>query len=299
MSTNSLILYKYPDLMRKKPSHAVSLAASAMAGTNELASAKINYQLLINIITQYKKNHILGSCTVDDIINFGWVRWEYNRPPDMVRVEEIIKKYIEEENSIDWIFYFIYSDSNHTDSKSASLEIYDGLHRMTAITEYIRQFEKQQNTRCPLRDTIVIISIRINPTKGEVVDAFTFINQSVPVPYLYFAEHVKKDIVELVVKKWQDKYKHHFKSTSRTHIPNINRDVFMDIVAKLYDHYNINEDKKKLGKILNKINEYMGSVNFPLVPEKALNKCKETGCYMFLVKPTHLFDFIQMNEINI
>jgi hypothetical protein len=108
--------------MRKKT--AAACTTDENTDEYETADARINYQLPINIITQYKKNHILGSCLIDDIINFEWIRWEYNRPPDMIRVEEIIKKYIEEENSIDWMFYFIYSDSGC--KKGANLEIYDG-----------------------------------------------------------------------------------------------------------------------------------------------------------------------------
>jgi hypothetical protein len=325
MSTDSLILYKYPNLMKKKSTAAFDATGETTDGY-ERADAIINYQLRINIITQYKKNHILGSCLIDDIINFGWVRWEYNRPPDMVRVEEIVK-YIENEYSIDWVFNFIYLDSSSITTKDASsittkdasskitkcasskitkgasLEIYDGIHRMTAISEYIKQFEDQQNIRCPLRDTIVIISIKINPTPGEVHDAFIFINKSVPVSKLYLEDRARRDVVEIVVKKWQDKYKNHFKSTSRTYIPNINRDTFMDIVGELYDHYDISGDKKKLGKLLNKINEYMSSIDVlpttPPISEKALNKCKETGCYIFLVKSTLLFDYIKHHEISI
>ena len=304
MSTNFLILYQYPHLSIKMPARADSSAtATVSASATASASAKINYQLRINIITQYKTNHILGSCLIDDIIKFKWSKWKYNRPPDMIRVEEIVQ-YIERGNSIDWLLYFIYSDNG---DKLSCLSIYDGLHRMSAISEYIKQFERQQSIRCPLRDSTIVISIRINPTLGEIVDAFEVINKSVPVPFL---EHMgidlqdtkKRDIIEEVVEKWQRRYKLHFKSTSKTNIPNINRDTFMDIVNKLYDLYNINEDKKKLEKVLKAINAYMQDIN--ILPnntfsEKALEKCKATGCFLFLVKSNRLFDFIESISIEI
>jgi hypothetical protein len=301
MSTNSLILYQYPDISTKK---SASGAKASRCFGSEIPSeaaklpipsegAKINHQLRVNIITQYKENHLLGSCLIDDIIKFKWSRWKYNRPPDMARVKEIVE-YIERGNSIDWLLYFIYS-SNSKD-KMASLFVYDGLHRMSAITEYIKQFEKQQDIRCPLRDTIILISIRINPTDGEIVDAFKSINQSIPLPELYTMEHIKREIIEKVVNKWQHRYSCHFKPAYRTNIPNINRDIFIDIVSKLYDFYDINEDAKKLERVLNRINDYMK--DFSILPnntysEKAINKCKETGCYIFLVKSTRLFDFIE------
>ena len=308
MSTNSLILYQYPDISTKKS--AFGAKASRGSGT-EIPSegvklpipsedAKINHQLQVNIITQYRENHLLGSCLIDDIIKFKWSRWKYNRPPDMVRVREIVE-YIERGNSIDWLLYFIYS-SNIRD-KMASLSVYDGLHRMSAISEYIKQFEKQQDIRCPLRDCVILISIRINPTDGEILDAFQFINRSVPVPDPYMREyHIKIEIIEKVVEKWQNKYTRHFKPTSKANIPNINRDAFIDIVSKLYDHYDINEDTKKLERVLNRINNYMQDIN--VLPnntfsERALNKCKETGCYIFLVKSTRLFDFIEDNSHRI
>lgn len=305
MSTNSLILYSYPRASTKKIASEIGVLdnnfASALDNNSgssiPLEEIKINRQLRVNIITQYKENHILGSCLIGDIINFRWVRWKYNRPSDMVRVEEIIE-YIEKGNSIDWLLYFIYSDNS---DKMACLSIYDGLHRMTAISEYIRQFEKQQGIRCQLRDFTILISIRINPTDGEIVDAFQFINKSVAVPDLYFTEHIKKDIIEEIVDKWQRRYKRHFRSTSRTHIPNINRDTFIDIVSKLYDHYNIHDDKKKLERELNKMNNYMNNIDVlpnNTVSEHAFNKCKDTGCYLFLVKSTLLFDYIVHHNID-
>uniref|UniRef100_A0A6C0I0Y5 DUF262 domain-containing protein n=1 Tax=viral metagenome TaxID=1070528 RepID=A0A6C0I0Y5_9ZZZZ len=293
MSTNSLILDKYPDISTKK---SASGAKASRGYSSEIPSegVKINYQLRINIITQYKENHLLGSCLIDDIIQFKWSRWKYNRPPDMVRVTEIIE-YIEKGNSTDWLIYFIYS-SNSKD-KMASLFVYDGLHRMCAITEYIKQFEKQQGIRCPLRDCIILISIRINPTDGETLDAFLSINKSVPVPapWPYITEH-KRGIVEKVVDKWQRRYICHFRPASKTNVPNINRDAFMEIISNLYDLYDIDEDAKKLERVLNRINEYMQ--DFSILPnntysEKAINKCKESGCYIFLVKSTRLFDFIE------
>lgn len=298
MSTNSLILYQYPDISTKKS--ASGAKASRGSGT-EIPSegVKINHQLRVNIITQYKENHLLGSCLIDDIIKFRWSRWKYNRSPDMVRVAEIIE-YIERGNSIDWLLYFIYS-SNSKD-KMASLFVYDGLHRMTAITEYIKQFEKQQDVRCPLRDCIILISIRINPTDGEILDAFESINKSVPMYVMPYWDIKRKEIIEKVVEKWQNKYTRHFKPTLRTNIPNINRDAFIDIVSKLYDHYDINEDGKKLERVLNRINNYMKDIN--VLPnntysEKALDKCKGTGCYIFLVKSTQLFDFIEERKDGI
>jgi len=245
-----------------------------------------NIDIKLNIITKYSKNHVLGSCLIDEIINFGWSRWGYNRPPDLTRVNEIIK-YIEANNSIDWVLYFAYSNNN-----IPKLEIYDGLHRMAAITEYIKRYELI-NARCPLRDQIILISIKINPTPGDIVDAFTFINKSVPVPELYFG-HIRKDIIEEIVEQWRDRYKLHFKPSMRTNIPNINRDIFIDIVSKIYEYYKINEDKAKLENILINTNNYIKNLSsFPNpVSVKALEKCKKTGCFMFIIKPTELFDYI-------
>lgn len=35
------------------------------------------------------------------------------------------------------------------------------------------------------------------------------------------------------------------------------------------------------------------------ISEKILNKCKETGCYIFLIKHNLLFDYVLQNEIYI
>lgn len=298
---SSLILYLYPNLVKSEISPNVEVNVEEDVAE---AGVKINYICKINIITQYKENHILGSCKIGDIINFNWKRWKYNRPPDEIRVNEIVE-YINRGHSLDWLIHFIYSNNfTYSDNggEMSKLEVYDGLHRMTALSNYISQYEITHDNECPLRDTIILVSIRINPTLGEIVDAFQLINKSIPIPELYVdvIDSVKNDIVESVVEKWTKNYKHHFKSSLRTNIPNVNKDCFIDIVSKIYDHYKI-KDKKKLEHRLNKINKFiMENIetlpNYPF-SKKTLDKCKDSGCYMFLVKSPFLFDFIIHHEI--
>jgi hypothetical protein len=59
--------------------------------------------------------------------------------------------------------------------------------------------------------------------------------------------------------------------------------------------------EKQLKTTLSKINTFImeNIATLPNIPfsERVLNKCKETKCYMFLVRGVILFDFIIHHEI--
>jgi len=290
MSSNKLILYLYPSAMCQE------IADSAIqldCNTEINAATIINKQCEIDIITQYKENHFLGSCKIGDLINFNWGRWEYNRPFDEIRVDEIFE-YINRGNSIDWMLYCIYISKTDCASK---IELYDGLHRLTALKKYIQLYELSKKEDCPLKNQIILISIRINPSLGETIDAFQNINRSISVPDLYIDQSntVKRMIIEHTINIWTKKYKPHFKSSSKTTIPNINRDSFINIISDIYDHYNI-QSEQSLNDLLNKTNALiLEKISDYLISERALSKCQKTGCYLFIIKNISLLDFMKQN----
>jgi len=287
----NLILFLYHDEEISETANALEIENS----TDVIANAVINKKCEINIINQYKENHFLGNCKIDDIIEFNICKWEYNRPPDEIRVAEIYE-YINKNGSIDWIIYCTYVSKIGEMSK---IEIYDGMHRILAIKKYIDMYESTKNTRCPLRDYNILISIRINPTLGEIIDAFQNINKCVSIPDLYIDNSGiieeysnKKNIIEEITDDWVRRFKVHFKPSKRTTIPNINRDNFIDIIDKIYDHYTINS-KNQLENILNDANLYIQNNILTIkCTEKALDKCKKTGCYLFIIKNILLYSYI-------
>jgi len=81
--------------------------------------------------------------------------------------------------------------------------------------------------------------------------------------------------------------------TSKPNIPNINRDRFIDLLDKLYQKYNITRNTAHvLSDKLYETNHYIRN-NIPKkITETALTKCRETNCYLFLVKKEILENMI-------
>ena len=295
----SLILFLYHNDISELEI-PMALPLNAEMGTI-ITDAEINKQCNINIINQYTENHFLGNCKIGDIIDFNVCKWEYNRPPDEIRISDIIE-YIDKGGPLDWIIYCTYISKIGEMSK---IEVYDGMHRITAIKEYILFFESTKNITCPLRESNILISIRINPTLGETIDAFQNINKCVSIPQLYIDNsniisnfNDKKKIIEEVAQNWVKKFKTHFKSSMRTIIPNINRDNFIDIIDKIYDYYNV-KTKNQLENVLNLANIHIKNniSEYVEAPTKVSEKCKKTGCYLFIIKNLLLYDFIINNII--
>ena len=261
-------------------------------------SAIVNKRCEMDIINQYNENHFLCNCKIDNIIDFNICNWEYNRPPDQIRVSDI-SNYIHKGGPMDWVIYCTYISKIGEISK---IEVYDGMHRISAIKDYINMYELSLNTRCKLRDASILISIKINPTLGEIIDAFQNINKCVSIPELYIDKsliiegfNIKKNIIEEITQDWVNSFKPHFKSSIRAIIPNINRDVFIDIIDKIYDDKKI-KTKNQLENILNAANTHIKNnrANFKCT-ETALNKCKKTGCFLFMIKHISLYSYITNN----
>ena len=206
-------------------------------------------KLSINIIIQYNEMHYSGLCIIGDIIYFGWKNWSYNR--SIIDSDRIlnIEKYISDGNSIDWLLYFAYSYpvKNRTSIKEPLLEIYDGLHRMTALQNYIVKYEQINKIRCTLRDAAILISIKMFPSKKEIINSFITLNQSVPVNDLYkdiiicdcnepcecIEENYKAKHIENVANIWISKYATHFKDSKKPLIPNITKNDFIGLIGNL------------------------------------------------------------------
>ena len=101
-------------------------------------------------------------------------------------------------------------------------------------------------------------------------------------------EKSKVQIINNIANEWCHKYKKHFSSSSKPNTGNTNRDKFVDLLDKLYNKHQC-KDENKLRDILDNANEDL-SLNNPKVSIDALYKCKETGCYLFLLKNDKLLE---------
>lgn len=241
------------------------------------------------LIHRYSPNHVLMKCAVADLFKTNIKKWKYNRPPDIERCGEIAQFVVSRRPTIDWMFYAIYENSNDT------IYLLDGSHRFTAL-----QLIHYKNRETPedISDILsqhVLISIRIDVTDGEAIDIFQQINKSNPVPELYLqnADQDKKTVIEEIANKWMTNYRGHFSTNPKPNVPNTNRDRFIEFLDSIYEKIGLTrETGYKLNNELREMNEYMRTHPPPKLSAKTLEKCQQSGCYLFIVKPDVLLDIL-------
>jgi hypothetical protein len=237
-----------------------------------------------NLIHKYGDNHQLIKLSIKQLLELPIENWKHNRPPDEIRVSEI-ETFIQKRDTLILQPFYI-----HYNPKNGIYEILDGIHRYTAM----------KNIEYPelIEDKIVFVHLFVNLTYGNLIDIFQDINKTVPVPELYINSTNVNDnanekvIIEEVSKEWQRKYKSHFSPSSNYNVPNINRDVFINILSHLYTSYKV-RNSTKMSEMLERANtnirDYvLAGVGFRNMPikfsDKQKEKCKESGCYLFLYK---------------
>jgi hypothetical protein len=242
------------------------------------------------LIHRYSPNHVLMKCAIADLFTTNIKKWKYNRPPDIERCREIAQSILSRRPAIDWMFYAIYENSNDT------IYLLDGLHRFTALQLiHDENGESSGNDISHILSQHVIISIRIDVTDGEAIDLFQQINKSNPVPELYLqnADQDKKTVIEEIANKWMTNYRGHFSTNPRPNVPNTNRDRFIEFLDSMYQKMELTrENGYKLNNELYKLNEYMLKNPPPKLSAKTLEKCQQSGCYLFIVKPDVLLDIL-------
>ena len=223
------------------------------------------------------------------LLNDSIENWECNRPPDEERIPIIAEAIYNKKIPIETMFYLSFNP------KTEKFDVLDGIHRLTALKQIKKDnLEKVRGTDADLLfNQYVLVNIRFNFTHGDLCNAFQNLNSCRPVPELYMGNYQAKNKVQIInniANEWCHKYKKHFSSSSKPNTGNTNRDKFVDLLDKLYDKHQC-KNENKLREILDNANEDL-SLNNPKVSIDALYKCKETGCYLFLLKNDKLLEII-------
>jgi hypothetical protein len=244
------------------------------------------------VLHHYTKYHKIIKIKVIDLVKSPYItNWTYNRPPDMSRCPCIAQYIYNNKKPVDTMFHLSF------DHKKCLFEILDGIHRYTALKIIYQEninpidtippaeYGNNQDATEWLFNNYVIANIRFNASIGELIDIFQDINKSNPIPELYIkdVQKEKREIIETLCNQWQTKYKTHFSSSQKPNRPNINRDRFIDLLEKMYEKYNITEDNRQiLYQAFEQANQYVQH-NLPKkVPSSVIEKCIETGCYLFV-----------------
>jgi hypothetical protein len=246
------------------------------------------------ILTQPNETTYLFKVTVRDLLSFNIENWIKNRPPDETRFEEIKENICKPNYIFNNVLHFYYN------FKKDTFEIIDGAHRYYTILS-LNKGEKEL-----IYSKDVILFVYVNKTEGELSDIFINLNKSICVPELYSSMEYslrQREIIDNAVSIWQEKYKSHFSPSNSFRIPQINRENFYNLLTELTERFKVRNESKLLD-ILDKLNEYIRDYvecedKFKAItklPKKftsnQLEKCRKTGCYLFLYKDSIILDII-------
>jgi len=246
----------------------------------------------LSVVHEYNPTHFFCKCTVSDIvaIQSSISRWEHNRPPDAIRYKELAEKVFYNKTTLDtFILYVAFDESNQ-------LKVVDGMHRFSALKEISASSSSASSlaSSSASSSAYIMLSIRLYPTKGELVDWFQNLNNIIPVPELYIHDHSKqkRDTIEEIVKEWTTRYNSHFTSKKTYRRPNMNVDAFRDLLSELYDKQTPDTITEFSSRLLG-FNEALKTQDHwknKTIRASMLEKCNKSGCFLFLWKPDHLID---------
>lgn len=253
-----------------------------------------------SLIHAFDENHGLYKIQIKDLFKNNIKNWEYNRPPDLARCPDIARYIYNSKKTIDNLIFLTYNNVKQ------QFEVFDGIHRITALNIIKEENSKPINLECPgefgsdndaswLYEKELIFNIRFNATLGELVEIFKNLNKSQAVPDLYIRDHAKekRQIIDTIANEWFVKYKNHFSASQDPITGNTNRNKFVMLLDKIYDKHNIDETcTNKLRRLLEEANlKIMGKIPSKVSINVRL-KCKESGCYLFIYKNDKLEEFI-------
>ena len=253
----------------------------------------------LKLVITHSDRHQTYKIKMKKFIKLNMVRWQFNRPANMERVEEISESLFGKRQPVFFIFQCIYNQDENL------FEIIDGIHRYYALKKLNDMLEENE-TNSWFYNSYLLVEIKYNCSKGEYIDWFETINKCTPVSEIYTSsQNEKKEVVEEVVNIYYSKYNSHFKGTN-PNIPNTSREKFTDVVLYICDNFHISsENKKCILKMLEDINKQIQQIVIsnnpkrfnPKITEKSLKKCNDTGLYLFLAKPEKLL--VLINEYKL
>lgn len=257
-------------------------------------SVVMNYYFMDDYVVLhcFNQNHILCKIKIKKMLNTPITNWKYNRPPDLVRCQDIALYMYNSKTSVDTMFHLSFNNLK------SQFEILDGIHRYTALQMIYKENAKpldllsggelgSGNDAKWLFETQIIVNIRFNASEGELIETFKNLNKCQAVPDLYIRDFEKerRQTIEAIANDWQIRYKKHFSSSDKPITGNINRNKFVELLDYLYTKHNIEQKGEEyFKKILEDANQSISNN----IPKKVTGdmrfKCNESGCYLFLLK---------------
>lgn len=251
----------------------INMDNSVLFNTNELNNEVENILPLnskITIINQ-DNNYQLISLNFKTLQeHFKIKNWKKNRPADKFRVDEIYEYYLKNKITLlpGILYVWLYKDQYH---------IYDGIHRYEALKR--------------LNNNAMNILLYINLSKNEksIIEDFTNINKSVPLPLLYTdnTEKSKIYICQNIAERLCKNYPKFVSASRNPHTYNFNRDQIIDFISTFNIDFSIKDIDYIIYKILIKLNNVAkdkiveNNIAHPI-------KCKTYNFYLFYLDKLYI-----------
>jgi len=239
----------------------------------------------------YDNEHVVIKCSVRQLLDAPVKNWEHNRPPDLRRCFDIAKSIFLSKEPMDTMLFLAYNNVQET------FDVLDGIHRLFALRIIEQENARPLDLLTPsefqgdatwLFESKILLNIRYNKPKGQLIQLFEKLNRANPVPALYIANNTaegKRMDIWKAVNTWMERYPGHFSPRAKPHKPNVNRDRFVDFLDNLYDKIS---DKDLLSR-LDQTNSFIqrqladpGVLRKMKLTESILEKCHASGCFLFL-----------------
>ena len=232
--------------------------------------------------------------------------WKHNRPRDEERCLVMANNISDSKYIMDTILYFNYNN------QTKHFEIIDGIHRYHSwkiIKNNTVGFQNDIDQNW-FYNSVVFINIRVNEHENDTIQLFKNINNSNPISELYIRniDNDRRTIIERIANDYNRKYSQHFSTSNKPHKPNINFDLFQNLLLNIYDiHINYityadlngptdqEKQSKRLEEILHTLNENQkmeyNNQDSKKIVESVKNKCNGSGVWLFSI------DNIDMNKL--
>jgi hypothetical protein len=186
--------------------------------------------------------------------------WKHNRPPDLVRVEEI-RTFMKESKRADGLIYLACVNNK--------IVCYESNHRREALKEGM-----------PSDMAHILVDVLWNATDEQVKQEFFRLNKAVSVPELYVTdEAVPLEVVRHAVDAFCNNYKSLRSPAAHPQRPNFNRDRVMDEFYRMMKELHIGVDE--LMERLTRLNRAMSQRDKRRLTEKTVKKCEASGLWLF------------------
>lgn len=200
--------------------------------------------------------------------------WSKNRPPDQSRVDEIYEYYkLHNSSIIDGILY-VWNDGED------NYYIYDGLHRYEAAMMNDREMH-------------AMICFYETKKEADIINHFITINKSINVPCLYMEDsnYYKRRLCEDIAKEYARKYPEFLSNSIKPHVPNFNRDNFIDLLATLNIDFKKSDAIEKVLDILAELNQLMKEKK--KFAKQKPKKCNTSDFYLFFLDNLSIKKYIE------